>query len=113
MTRGSSPRIFAYLPISRFAVARSSSVTSAGNGNSAISLLTSRADRPRIHRAIPSSSAERENESQMAYVITEAWIGVKDASWVDVWGVGGGYTTDADNMYFIHPDECIDCGACE
>ncbi|TMC58649.1 MAG: ferredoxin family protein, partial [Chloroflexi bacterium] len=21
--------------------------------------------------------------------------------------------TDADNMYFIHPDECIDCGACE
>jgi NAD-dependent dihydropyrimidine dehydrogenase PreA subunit len=54
-----------------------------------------------------------ENESQMAYVITEPCVGVKDASCVDVCPVDCIYTTDADNMYYIHPDECIDCGACE
>ncbi len=55
----------------------------------------------------------RENESQMAYVITEPCIDLKDASCVDVCPVDCIYTTDADNMYYIHPDECIDCGACE
>ena len=49
----------------------------------------------------------------MAYVITEPCIDLKDASCVDVCPVDCIYTTDADNMYFIHPDECIDCGACE
>jgi NAD-dependent dihydropyrimidine dehydrogenase PreA subunit len=49
----------------------------------------------------------------MAYVITEPCVSVKDASCVDVCPVDCIYTTDADNMYFIHPDECIDCGACE
>jgi ferredoxin len=49
----------------------------------------------------------------MAYVITEPCITVKDASCIDVCPVDCIYTTDADNMYFIHPDECIDCGACE
>ena len=49
----------------------------------------------------------------MAYVITEPCIDLKDASCVDVCPVDCIYTTDADNQYFIHPDECIDCGACE
>jgi ferredoxin len=49
----------------------------------------------------------------MAYVITEPCIDVKDASCLDVCPVDCIYSTDADNMYFIHPDECIDCGACE
>jgi ferredoxin len=49
----------------------------------------------------------------MAYVITEPCIDLKDASCVDVCPVDCIYTTDADNMYYIHPDECIDCGACE
>ena len=49
----------------------------------------------------------------MTYVITEPCITVKDASCVDVCPVDCIYTTDADTMYFIHPDECIDCGACE
>ena len=48
----------------------------------------------------------------MAYVITEPCVNLKDASCVDVCPVDCIYTTDADNMYFIHPDECIDCGAC-
>jgi ferredoxin len=49
----------------------------------------------------------------MTYVITEPCIDLKDASCVDVCPVDCIYTTDADNMYYIHPDECIDCGACE
>ncbi|MGH2471350.1 MAG: 4Fe-4S dicluster domain-containing protein [Candidatus Limnocylindria bacterium] len=113
MTRGSSAMTFVYLPISRFAVARSSSVTSAGSGNSAISLLTSRDDRLRNQHANSSTCTRREKDSQMTYVITEPCVSVKDASCVDVCPVDCIYTTDADNMYYIHPDECIDCGACE
>lgn len=46
----------------------------------------------------------------MAYVITEPCIGVKDASCVDVCPVECIY--EADDQFYIHPDECIDCGAC-
>jgi ferredoxin len=49
----------------------------------------------------------------MTYVITEPCIGVKDASCVDVCPVDCIHATDDDAMYFIDPDECIDCGACE
>ena len=49
----------------------------------------------------------------MAYVITEPCIGVKDKSCVDVCPVDCIYGTDEDDQLFIHPDECIDCGACE
>jgi NAD-dependent dihydropyrimidine dehydrogenase PreA subunit len=97
---------FAYLPISRFAVARSSSLASAGSGNSATSLIGVCDDTFRLDR-------RGRIELQMAYVIVEPCINVKDASCVDVCPVDCIYTTDADNMYFIHPDECIDCGACE
>ncbi len=47
----------------------------------------------------------------MAYVITEACIGVKDRACVDVCPVDCIY--EADDQLYIHPDECIDCGACE
>lgn len=47
----------------------------------------------------------------MPYVITEACIGVKDASCVDVCPVSCIY--EADDQFMIHPDECIDCAACE
>lgn len=46
----------------------------------------------------------------MAYVITEPCIGVKDASCVDVCPVECIY--EADDQFYIHPEECIDCGAC-
>ena len=46
----------------------------------------------------------------MPYVITEACIGVKDRACVDVCPVDCIYE-GADQLY-IHPDECIDCGAC-
>jgi ferredoxin len=47
----------------------------------------------------------------MPYVITEACIGVKDRACVDVCPVACIY--EGDQQLFIHPDECIDCGACE
>ena len=54
----------------------------------------------------------------MAYVITEPCIGTKDVSCVDVCPVDcihprkdeGDF--EAGTMLYIHPDECIDCGAC-
>ena len=49
----------------------------------------------------------------MTYVIVEPCIGVKDASCVDVCPVDCIHATDDDPMFFIDPDECIDCGACE
>ena len=46
----------------------------------------------------------------MTYIIAEPCIGEKDASCVAVCPVDCIY--EAENQYFIHPDECIDCGAC-
>jgi ferredoxin len=39
-------------------------------------------------------------------------IGVKDASCVEVCPVDCIHTDEAADMYYIDPDECIDCGAC-
>ena len=47
----------------------------------------------------------------MPYVITEACIGTKDKACVDVCPVDCIY--EGADQLFIHPDECIDCGACE
>ena len=54
-----------------------------------------------------------EGRIKVTYVITEPCIGVKDASCVAVCPVDCIYSTDDDDMYYINPDECIDCGACE
>ncbi len=48
----------------------------------------------------------------MAYVIAQPCIDVKDASCVEVCPVDCIHSDDDSNMYFIDPDECIDCGAC-
>ena len=49
----------------------------------------------------------------MTYVITEACIGVKDRSCVDVCPVDCIHEEpEVDRMLYINPDECIDCGAC-
>ena len=48
----------------------------------------------------------------MAYVITQPCIGTKDASCVEVCPVDCIHSDDAAEMYFINPDECIDCGVC-
>ncbi|MBI4328865.1 MAG: ferredoxin family protein [Chloroflexi bacterium] len=49
----------------------------------------------------------------MAYIIAEPCIDVKDGSCVEVCPVDCIHTTDTDNMFYINPDECIDCAACE
>jgi ferredoxin len=47
----------------------------------------------------------------MPYVITEACINVKDRSCIQVCPVDCIY--EGPDQLYIHPDECIDCGACE
>jgi ferredoxin len=47
----------------------------------------------------------------MAYVITEACIGAKERSCIEVCPVDCIYETN--QMLVIDPVECIDCGACE
>ena len=47
----------------------------------------------------------------MAYIIAEPCINVKDKACVEVCPVDCIY--EGPEMLYIHPDECIDCGACE
>ena len=47
----------------------------------------------------------------MTYIIAESCIGVKDRGCVDVCPVDCIY--EGEDQLYIHPDECIDCGACE
>ena len=57
-------------------------------------------------------------ETGVAYIICEPCIGTKDSACVDVCPVDcihpgkeeSGF--DSAEMLYIHPDECIDCGAC-
>ena len=49
----------------------------------------------------------------MTYVIAEPCIDVLDISCVDVCPVDCIYPPRVRTMLYIHPDECIDCGACE
>ncbi len=46
----------------------------------------------------------------MTYIIAQPCITEKDASCVDVCPVDCIY--EGEDMYYIHPEECIDCGAC-
>ena len=45
----------------------------------------------------------------MTYIIVEPCVGLKDSACVDVCPVDCIYTRDQDDMYYISPDECIDC----
>jgi ferredoxin len=49
----------------------------------------------------------------MPYIIAEPCVNVKDGACIDVCPVDCIYTRAEDNMMYIHPDECIDCAACE
>ena len=49
----------------------------------------------------------------MTYVITEPCIGTKDASCVDVCPVDCIHSAEDDPQYYINPETCIDCAACE
>ena len=45
----------------------------------------------------------------MAFVITQPCEGVKDASCVEVCPVDCIHSDDDAPMYYINPDDCIDC----
>lgn len=49
----------------------------------------------------------------MTYVITAACIDVMDKSCIEVCPVDCIYIEDEDRMCYVHPEECIDCAACE
>jgi NAD-dependent dihydropyrimidine dehydrogenase PreA subunit len=49
----------------------------------------------------------------MAYIITGPCIGTKDQSCVDVCPVDCIHGSEDDEQYYIDPDTCIDCAACE
>jgi len=46
----------------------------------------------------------------LAYVITSPCLGEKSADCVEVCPVD--CITEGEDMFFINPDVCIDCGAC-
>ncbi|MCR3718760.1 MULTISPECIES: ferredoxin [Prauserella salsuginis group] len=47
----------------------------------------------------------------MTYVIAESCVDLKDKACMDECPVDCIY--EGDRMLYIHPDECVDCGACE
>jgi NAD-dependent dihydropyrimidine dehydrogenase PreA subunit len=47
----------------------------------------------------------------VTYVITEPCVDVKDLTCVEECPVDCIY--EGERMLYIHPDECVDCGACE
>ena len=47
----------------------------------------------------------------MTYVIAQACVDVKDKACIEECPVDCIY--EGDRMLYIHPDECVDCGACE
>lgn len=47
----------------------------------------------------------------MTYVISEPCVDVKDKSCIEECPVDCIY--EGGRMLYIHPDECVDCGACE
>src|SRR5512138_1798786 len=60
----------------------------------------------------------RTQERTVAYIICEPCVGTKDTACVDVCPVDCIHprkdeaSFGAAEMLYIHPDECIDCGAC-
>ncbi|MCS6267676.1 MAG: 4Fe-4S dicluster domain-containing protein [Vampirovibrio sp.] len=48
----------------------------------------------------------------MPFVIGEACVNVKDKACVGVCPVDCIYEFDGEPQLYIHPDECIECGAC-
>src|SRR3970040_1524692 len=68
---------------------------------------------PSVYPQCAQSKPRAREFDAMTYVIAEPCIGVKDASCVDVCPVDCIHTTDEAPLYYIDPDECIDCGACE
>lgn len=69
--------------------------------------------RVRYSRVARSPVIVEEPPRPMTYVICQPCVGVKDASCVDVCPVDCIHAREEDEQYYIDPDVCIDCGACE
>lgn len=48
----------------------------------------------------------------MTYIVTETCIGVKDQACMEVCPEYCIYSEDSDDMSFINPYQCTDCGVC-
>jgi NAD-dependent dihydropyrimidine dehydrogenase PreA subunit len=57
------------------------------------------------------ASEHRKTGCAMTYVIGEPWVDVLDRACVEECPVDCIY--EGERMLYIHPDECVDCGACE
>ena len=53
----------------------------------------------------------RRKETPMTYVIAEPCVDIKDKACIEECPVDCIY--EGARMLYIHPDECVDCGACE
>jgi NAD-dependent dihydropyrimidine dehydrogenase PreA subunit len=62
------------------------------------------------HVGPPSDASRGAADPDVTYIIAQPCIGTKDASCVDVCPVDCIY--EGEDQYYIHPEECIDCGAC-
>jgi ferredoxin len=76
---------------------------------------------PHLHcgtRTARAARPPRRNQDEMAYVIAEPCIGTKDTACVDACPVDCIHPKsdegefESEEMLYIDPDECIDCGAC-
>lgn len=47
----------------------------------------------------------------MTYIVSEPCVDIKDKSCIEECPVDCIY--EGERMMYIHPDECVDCGACE
>jgi NAD-dependent dihydropyrimidine dehydrogenase PreA subunit len=56
-------------------------------------------------------TGDKEQESAVTYVIAEPCVDVLDKGCIEECPVDCIY--EGERMLYIHPDECVDCGACE
>ena len=64
-----------------------------------------------VQQAITAEKLGLDEERHVTYLITEPCIGTKDARCVEECPVDCIY--EGEDQFYIHPDECIDCAACE
>jgi NAD-dependent dihydropyrimidine dehydrogenase PreA subunit len=80
---------------------------------------TGRARSPKVYFPADARSERKGPEEKLvAYIICEPCVGTKDTACVDVCPVDCIHPRKDEpdfqtaEMLYIHPDECIDCGAC-
>jgi ferredoxin len=73
---------------------------------------------PKVYCGAGTRTIGRPEEKCVAYIICEPCVGTKDTACVDVCPVDCIHPRKDEpefqtaEMLYIHPDECIDCGAC-